>query len=959
MNLFSKSKEDEILEQQLQDATPQRGGLVTLSGATTSGADAVDKSTAVEEFAKDLLARLAMVRQDEWKRPIKRPIIFICHSMGGMVVKKAIIIAHEQQQTYTAIADSKLGIVFLATPQLGLGTNTKLPTSLCPDADILWNISSQFAHRATDIPIKTFYETDSCLSMSSLVVEKDSAVLFYPNETALPMLNTNHHTISRFSHRGCQNYALMRAALQDLQSKVILRDRCPGPSDNDPLQVVSAPTFENVQIKAVADNEKIQQFYKSDYMGYKASVKPPIQDTCLWFLQDSQFIAWLESPLSSLLWVSGDPGCGKTTLAAFLINRINQRLSLCSNDFIVTYFFFDANNLAGQVDGTALLYALIHQLLQASPALIPLLEQYLAPDHTQSALNLQKLCEIFRAIVSGPERKPSKIVCVVDAIDECEEESMTKAIEFLTSIVFDDRKSANKGGWLKVAIISRYNQQIDDMFGSMPEHHQVRLVEHAAFTSRDIETFIRARCVQVQTVTRCSDNMRCAIEKADERSDKYVPLDGLYNRILQRTTSRRELLRILSIIAASQRPLTLDEIDVALAVRPDDVHIRQVQHRCQSHPDIARYLYDVCGPFIRIWNGTVSFIHQTANEFLLRSADLKESPISTGMYQYKACLNVVEVNQYLAEICVVYLTLDDTVSDGPLLDRVAAMNLYGRGSDDKSCPMIEDIESLNFRMSGKGSGLFDYAAKHWGTHCRLGNVTSPTSTASCQNFTIFTKAIALCDTSKSIFRNWFQLYWNTISTIPEFPDGLTPLMLASHMGLPDVMRSLLLGDSKWNNQSPPIMTATAGRLVASHLRSADSEGWTALHWAVWNGHGNQINNAAIEVLLQQLQDEDHGNNPQGSDCHHNNYECNPDQQFQTTETCTSFLDIQDNKGLTALHWAAADDQTSVVRLLLEAGAAVDVFDADGMTPLLLAYENGFVGPVEVLVEYDADINIPF
>ncbi|RBA10303.1 hypothetical protein FPRO05_06239 [Fusarium proliferatum] len=807
------------------------------------------------------------------------------------------------------------------------------------------------------------------------------------------MLSTNHHTISRFSARDCQKYALIRVALQDLQSKVTLRDRCPTPNDRDPVKVVSIPMPEPVQIKAVAHKKQIQHFDKSDYKGYKASVKPPIQDTCLWFLKDFQYIAWLGSPSSSLLWVSGNPGCGKTTLAAFLINRINQHLSFCSNEFIVTYFFFDANNLAGQVDGTALLNALIHQLLQASPALIPLLEQHLSPDHTQSALNLQKLCEIFRAIVSGPARKPGKIVCVMDAIDECEEESMTKAIGFLTSIIFDDRSSANRGDWLKIVITSRYNQQLDDMFGSMPEHHQVRLAEHAVFTSRDIETFIRARCVQVQMSTRCSDAMRCAIEKElIERSDntflwvhmvldlletdteaspqsfeailRSTPdkLDGLYNRILQRTTSRRELLRILSIIAASQRPLTLDEIDVALAVRPNDIHIRQVQRRCQSQPDIARYLCDICGPFIRIWNGTVSFIHQTANEFLLRSAGLTESPVSTGMYQYKACLNVVEVNQYLAEICVVYLTLDDTVSDGPLLDRVTARNLYDRGSDDKICAMIEDIESLNFRMSGKGAGLFDYAAKHWGTHCRLGNVTSTTSTAStasCRNSTVFNKAMALCDTSKSTFRNWFQLYWNTISTIPEFPDRLTPLMLASHMGLPDVMRTLLLSEGKWNNQSPSSMTATTTRSMASCLWSADSEGWTALHWAVWNGHGSQINNAAIAALLQQLHDENHENVPHRGDCHQSNYDNNPDKQCQTTETNTSFLDIQDNKGLTALHWAAADDQTSAVRLLLEAGAAVDVFDAEGMTPLLLAYENGFVGPVEVLVEYDADINIPF
>ncbi|WKT50437.1 Ankyrin repeat [Fusarium oxysporum f. sp. vasinfectum] len=1007
----SKRKENEILR--LQDASPQRGGLIILKDDVKSSAGAVDlvavhglgghptktwrhaktkafwlqefipqdienarvmtygyksdvafsKSTAgVEEFAMDLLARLKMVREDKWKRPI----IFICHSMGGLIVKKALIFAHDRQQIYNTIAESKVGIIFLATPHRGSGlaapgqlaskllracgirTNTKLVTSLRQNAEVLWDISCQFVDRATETYIKTFYETDSLSFMSSLVVKKDSAVLFHPNETALPMLNTNHHTISRFSHPGCQNYTLMRVALQDLHSKVTLRDT---PGDQATVKI-------------------IQQFYKSDYMKYKASVKPPIKDTFLWFLQEPQYITWLESPLSSLLWISGDPGCGKTTLAAFLVDSINKHLSLGDNDFIVTYFFFDGNNFADQVDGTALLFALIHQLVQANPALVPLVEKYLALDHTQSGLNLHKLCEILHTIVSGPERKPGRIVCVVDALDECEEESMTKIIRFLTSIIFDDSNSASKGGWLKIVITSRYNQHI---FRSLPAHQQVRLADHAESTTRDIATFIRARCVQVQTITRCSDAMRHAIEKQlIERSGntflwvhmvldlletdrdaspqsfeailRSIPdrLDGLYNSILQRTRSRHELLRILSIIAASQRTLTLDEIDVALAVRPDDSCIRQVQHRCD--PDIAGYLYDLCGPFIRIWNGTVSFIHQTATEFLLRSADEPESPVGNGIYQYKACLDMVGVNRCLAEICVVYLTLDDAVSDGPLSDHGAArntLNLYDGGFDNESGPMIEDTKSLTFGKSRKGAGLFDYAAKHWGTHC----------------------PIALCDTSTSTFCNWFQLYWNTISTIPQFPDRLTPLMLASHMGLPDVMRTLLLADGKWKNKNPALLTSTTTRSRTSHLWTADSEGWTALHWAVWNGHGSHINNDAIAVLLQQLRDEDREESihrtPHGRDWHHNNYESDPDQQCQIIETNTAVLDIQDNKGLTPLHWAAADDQTGVVRLLLEAGAAVDVFDAEGMTPLSLAYENGFIGPVELLVEYGADVNVPY
>ncbi|ENH74241.1 Vegetative incompatibility protein HET-E-1 [Fusarium oxysporum f. sp. cubense race 1] len=716
-------------------------------------------------------------------------------------------------------------------------------------------------------------------------------------------------------------------------------------------------------------------FDTSDYIGYMARIEPPVDDTCVWFLGVPEYVRWLESQSSSLLWISGDTGCGKTTLATFLIESINQHPSLYGTDYQTTYFFFDWSS-EDQVDGTTLLFALIHQLLQADRELALVAKKYLGKNRE---LNLDNLCDIFAAIVSAPERKHKRLVCVVDALDDCETTSMTKAISYLSSLTSDSNNSDRDVGWFKLAVTGHRSQHLDRVFPDHPAYHQVHLTDHSEPIKQGVEKFIRARCTQVQQLTRCPDYWRDAIEEElIKRSDntflwvdlvlelfhtntsvtlqsfmsilRSTPdkLDGLYNSILERSETRDKLLRILSIIAASQRPLTLDEIDIALAVRPDDSFIRQVQHRCR--PDIAKFLHALCGPFIRIKNNkTVSFMHKTATQFLLRSADVPGSPVGNGMYRYKGCLDVIEVNKCLAEICAVYLTLDGAVNDASSSDRRAGINVTDcgdEGFDNEDCPTVEENSGPTCRKSGKGAGLFDYAAKYWGTHYRLGHASSSASTGSCGNNTIVNKAIALCNTSTCTFHDWFQLYWNTISTIPKYPDKLTPLMIASHMGLLDLVRELLADGKGQNKQS-------------NHLQVADSEGWTALHWAAWNGHGIK-NDETIALLLQHHHDRSKDsiyNKPHDNDCHCN--ESIEDQQSLPAGSSTCVLDIKDNKGWTPLHWAAADDQTGVVRLLLEASATVDVFDDRSMTALTVAYEHGFVGLVEVLLEYGADVNVPY
>ena len=78
---------------------------------------AFGNSTAdILDHAKDLLGSLVDKRGDPNEQ--ERPMIFIAHSLGGIIVKRALVWAHVDSQ-YQSIKDKTIGIVFLGTPHQG------------------------------------------------------------------------------------------------------------------------------------------------------------------------------------------------------------------------------------------------------------------------------------------------------------------------------------------------------------------------------------------------------------------------------------------------------------------------------------------------------------------------------------------------------------------------------------------------------------------------------------------------------------------------------------------------------------------------------------------------------------------------------------------------------------------------------------------------------------------------
>ena len=185
------------------------------------------------DFAKDLLFQMLVFSSkhgEDRARIGQLPIIFVAHSMGGLVVKKAYVLGKHGGQ-YAEIVAQIRGIMFLATPHRGAHyakiLNAILSTSLLgapPKAYIddldthsraLQDINEQFRTSCGDLFLMSFYETykTSFGIKKNIIVERESATLGYPQEQSVP-LNADHHTICKFRSREDENYRGVKGILQ-------------------------------------------------------------------------------------------------------------------------------------------------------------------------------------------------------------------------------------------------------------------------------------------------------------------------------------------------------------------------------------------------------------------------------------------------------------------------------------------------------------------------------------------------------------------------------------------------------------------------------------------------------------------------------------------------------------------------------------------------------------------------
>ena len=355
------------------------------------------------------------------------------------------------------------------------------------------------------------------------------------------------------------------------------------------------------QSKEEQDEEKacLQAFGFSDYRQHKNRNPLRVPDTCRWVLENEQFLDWRSSANDApgLLWISADPGCGKSVLARSLIdeNLLHPRKS---TPRIVCYFFFKYG-ISEQQGGAACIRAILRQMFQRQPFLI----KYALPEYRRIGSNMTESFEalwgIFRDTTSDPNILNT--VCLIDALDECDETSRFELIDRLKEM-YSAEGTSEPASSLKILVTSRPYEEIDRRFRTLTnifptirlkgEEESKIISQEINLVTEDVVPRIALELnlpgnVEKTLVDRLLstpnrtylwlhlilDEVRKSLgASTPQRMLKIVEtlpetVDAAYDAILDRSTDATLARRLLHILVCATRDLSLDELNVALHIK--------------------------------------------------------------------------------------------------------------------------------------------------------------------------------------------------------------------------------------------------------------------------------------------------------------------------------------------------------------------------------------------------------
>ncbi|TDZ15682.1 Vegetative incompatibility protein HET-E-1 [Colletotrichum orbiculare MAFF 240422] len=167
-----------------------------------------------------------------------------------------------------------------------------------------------------------------------------------------------------------------------------------------------------------------------------SNIKMAHAKTCQWLAKHSDYSNWLKTNEfvnhHGILWISGKPGAGKSTIMKFAFARAKRK---AAENAAVLSFFFNARGEALEKTTEGMYRSLLLQLLEKLPELQTILYEahsHVASAHASGSRDVTHLRNLFSTAVSNLGER--QVTCFIDALDECAEDEVRQMLDFFEDL---------------------------------------------------------------------------------------------------------------------------------------------------------------------------------------------------------------------------------------------------------------------------------------------------------------------------------------------------------------------------------------------------------------------------------------------------------------------------------------------------------------------------------------------
>ena len=449
----------------------------------------------------------------------------------------------------------------------------------------------------------------------------------------------------------------------------------------------------------------------ADYDQQLSKISLPAPGTCEWLALHPSFSEWMRSG-SSVLWLRGYPGVGKSVMTKNLITSVfglsyirskrdatPREIDVSFHTQFLAYFFCNEDNAVLRSE-SSILRAILHQFLLAAPVEVAQVLRSFKGGRGESYIFLNSISALWDAIKAVLVATSWNVTYLVfDALDEMTPESLHSFTTGLRDLI-DTVSPQIKPRALKVLITSRPTIAIEQILSpisiAVKSERDVRhLIEGWA---KDLgQRYRLSEKTRIEIVTRMCEKAgsmflwaNLAWEQLCEGASKEsqflanlkkaealpANLDALYGNVLSRLENHKLSLTLQAFpwILAATRPLHTNELRFAMALDTQ----ADYGAVCSKMVKEAT-LRNLCPSLINVnERGYVSFTHSSIRDFLFHPKTPERFRFDSQAVHEKLailCLRTLYLPGFNAEATSSYLRSQIVRTESEMVDLVAQFYL--------------------------------------------------------------------------------------------------------------------------------------------------------------------------------------------------------------------------------------------------------------------------------------------